>query len=322
LKKILTILFCILISTTLSACSVRPHILKAKKVEEVAKECINSNVHVVSSGHKKENSGAGSYIWYQFEDERGIDFRVGIDNRYVAIVEPIKPFYSGHYFYLTDYKGKVIDHYKEDIIELLDNDNVKEYDIQTSYNGGIIVEFESDVELSEIAETIMKINDMLAFDYVYDGVSDGFIASDLRARWHGFCSSDILVRVYDYSSGDRKNLIYTPFIFSDNNTTTLTYDKVMLVLSADRFLNENRENNSNTVGMFMIDDVLYYDTGEATETVSEKDCTQTTKLRVTGIPHNNGESNIGAGVPYTRLNDNELVLFYFDAGHIYHVFEY
>lgn len=305
----------------LSACSIRPHIAKNKEVEKVAQECINSDVHVLSSKYEKENSGAGAYIWYQFEDKRGINFRVGIDQRYISFVEPIKPFYSYHYNYLTDYKGKVIEHYKEDIIKLLDNDKVRNYDIETSYSGGIIIELEPDVELSEIADIMMKINDMLEFDYYYNCDSSGFIASDLRARWNGFDSYDILIRVYADTSSERKYLIYSSFFLSDGNSTNLTYDKIMMCLSADKFLNENRESNSDKIGMFMIDDILYYDTGEVTETVLEKDCTETTKRSVNGVPHDNGESNIGASMPYIWANDNELVIFYRDEGHIYRVFE-
>lgn len=322
MKKIITILFGILIVTTLSGCSVTPHIAKNTSVEKVAKECINPDVHVIGSKFQKENSGAGAYIWYQFEDARGINFRVGIDNRYISIVEPIKPFYSSHYNYLTDYKGKIIEYYEEDIINLLNNDKVKSYSIQTAYSGGINIEFKSDVELSQIAEIIMKINDMLAFDYKNNGDSDSFIASDPGARWNGYCSSDILVIVKDDVSEDSKYLTYTSFICSDNNSTNLTYDKVMLYLSVDRFVKENSESYSNPIGLFMIDDVMFYETGEVTETISKEDCTETTKLRVSGVPHNNGESNIGASVYYTRINENELVLFYKDAGRVYRVFEY
>jgi len=320
LKKVIILFFCLLLATALSGCSIRPHIAKNTTVEKIAKEYINSGVHLAASKHIKENSGAGVYIWYEFEDDRGICFRVGIDHGYISFVEPIKPFYSNHYSYITDYKGKVIDYYKEDIIKLLDN--VKKYDIYTSYNGGIILEFESDVDLSEIADIIMKINDLLAFDYYYNGVSDGFIESDLNARWHSFCAYDILVKVIDDASGKSKNLIYTSFILSDGNSTNLTYDKIMMCLRADRFLNEKREGNEDPIGMFMMDDVLYYDTGEVTETVDEENCTEKTKLRVTGVPHNNGESNIGATMSYIRVNDNELVIFYNDTGHIYRIFEY
>jgi len=321
LKKVITALFLILMMATLTACSLRPHVAKNSQVEEIAQEYINSNVHIVSSKHDIEKGGAGAYVWYQFEDERGINFRVGIDHRYISIVEPIRPFYSSFYSYVTDYKAQVTDYYKEDIIKLLDNGNVKEYDIYKSLNGGINIKFEPDTELSEIAEIIMKINDMLAFDYYYNGESDGYISQDEKSRWHAFSSYDILVEMKNDGSDGNKSLIYTSFDISDNNSTKLTYDKVMMRLCADRYINENSENNSNPVGMFMIDDVLYYDTGEITDTVLESDCSETTKLRSTGVPEHNGESNIGASMPYTKIN-NELVVFHSDAGHIYRVFEY
>lgn len=313
--KIVMTLICLMFCLTMTGCSLRPNKPSAQKVEAVAKECINDKVTITDGKVVTENFAAGAYVWYPLVDERGINFNVAVDNSYVTIVEPIRPFYSKHFSYITDYKGKVIEHFQDEIADVLEKSNATKYQIHTEFNGGIEVDFVEGTNLSEIAETVMKINDIVAFDYRYNGDMHGKITNGRGAWWDGYCVYDILVRMP--ADKDGNPLIHDSFIFSDNNSTSLTYDKVLMVLEADKYSRENGEDYSSPIGLVMINGKIYKDTGEILEGYDENDFDVTTVKRVTNVPQNEGESNKGAGMNIKIIPDGNILVFHSDGAHVY-----
>lgn len=214
----------------LTGCSLRPHKDSASKVEKIARQCINSNVTSTGGKITTEDSGAGAYVWYPMVDERGIEFNVGIDNRYIAFVEPIKPFYSKYYEYKTNYKQCVADYYREEIEELINKCDVVDYKIYGGMTCNIIIEFAEGEDLDTIAQTIMSINDLLAFDYACNDTVA--VKIDNHSIWEEFCSYDILVNMYKYTDDKKENIFYCSFKFSDGYKNKLTYDEVYETLNS------------------------------------------------------------------------------------------
>lgn len=320
-QKIIFIITWIMCAALLAGCSLIPAKPSKNKVESIAKECINPEVRKAEGKIETKSSGAGSYVWYPMEDNRGIPFHVAVDNEYIAFVEPIKPFYSLVYSYITDYKASVLEYYKNDIIQMLEKANVNEYKFYSKFNGGIDVEFQENTDLAEMAELIMKINDLLAYDYRYNGNLSGKISSDARARWDGYCAYDILVKMPGDVNGKTKNIVHDSFVFSDNYDNELTYEKVLTVLKANVYMRSNNDADKGTIGMLWINDALYVDSGEIETDMDESDYDGTTSLYVTNVPKNEGESNMGASIKYKFESDEELLVYYSDGAHIYRKME-
>lgn len=316
-QKLLFIIALGVCTMLLASCSFVPAKPSKNKVENVAKECINPEVKKAEGKIEMESSGAGTYIWYPMEDNRGISFRVAVDNRYISIVEPIKPFYSRAYSYITDYKASVLAHYKNDIIEMLENANVKEYKFYTKFNGGLDIEFQEDTDLTEIAELIMKINDLLSYDYRYSDTISGKISGEITARWDSYCVYDIIVKMPGEVNGKAMNLIYDTFDFSDHYEKELTYEKILTVLKANVYMRSNYDADKDYIGMFWINDALYVDSEEIETNMDESDYDGMTSIRVTNVPKNEGESNVGASMKYKFVSNEELLIYYPDGAHIY-----
>lgn len=320
-QKLLFSVLCVMGAICLAGCSLFPVQPSKSKVEDVAKECINPYVKSAEGIIEKESSGVGTYVWYPMEDNRGISFRVAVDNDYISFVEPIKPFYSSVYTYTTDYKACVLEYYKNDIVEMLENANVKEYKFYNMFNGGIDLEFQEDTDLSEMADIIIQINDLLSYDYRYNDTLVGEISHETRASWESYCVYDILVKMKGDVNGKSTNIVYDTFDFSDNYEKELTYEKVLTVLKANVYMRSNYDADKGYIGMFWTNDSLYVDSEEIETNVDESDYDGITSFRVTNVPKNEGESNVGASMKYKIVSDEVILVYYSDGAHIYHKME-
>lgn len=220
-QKSVTCTILMILMFTLSGCSLIAYKPSARKAEAVAKECINPNVRLSSKKITKEKSNTCIYYIYDMVDDRGIEFQVKLADDYVSIVEPIPPFLSNYRLYYNDYSEKVIAHYSDEIEAILSRECVKKYRL----NGYPDIEFYPGTDYEEIADIIMKIDELVALDYKCGGVTQSKPKSDDKVYWNGFMAA--YIRVIIKEDGQSGYTLFKVYDLSGNNGSVLTYDEVL-----------------------------------------------------------------------------------------------
>lgn len=221
IKKLLVIF--ILISTMVSDWSLVSRKPKTSDVNQFAVTCINDSITPAGKPYSERRGYCKDYC-YPMTDERGIEFNVVAENRKVSFVEAYIPFlYNRHLFYSSNYKGRVIAYYSEEIEEILQDANITDYEF---YNDSIEIRIPDDYPLEKAAATVITIDELLDYDLKINAYSQQALGS--KQYWNCFDTSDIII--YQVNSNNEQ-LTFDSFLFSDNNSNELTYESVLETLS-------------------------------------------------------------------------------------------
>lgn len=305
MKKIFCVLgLCLCATCVLSGCSLFSRSTSASDAEAFAKAYINDRVESTGGKKKTEKTFSGKEYYFPMADDRGIEFNVIVYNRKTVLVEAFTPFYGKNLYYTTDYKLRVIEHYKDEIEAVLKTVSTVDYKF---LRDSVSVNLTEENSLEDIASLVIALDELLAYDYRSDARS-GEELGDHRYLGSSY-NSDILITM---RGSDNEWVIFEPFILSDNHRIQLTYDKVLKTLELNRVL----MTSDTKPGIIQVNGELYYDSGEVTkeEKTGEMDgISRHTDL----VPQRDGESTFGYGSEYQLAPDGTLYVFMEDGRHVF-----
>ena len=292
----------------LTGCSAFPNKPSTSKVEQIAQDCINSDISYSKSPIVKNKNVAGTEYVYTMTDKRGIEFNLTAFDPYIALVEPIPVMYNGYTQYSTDYKSSIMNFYSSDIEAMLSKMNINEYKLS---GNTMTININSSESLEDVANLIISIDRLLDYDYMYNGNSS--VKLDGKSSWDGFCIYDLNLIIRDSGNEKGKSLVNEFFIFSDKHNNELTYDSVYRVLNIACEMKQT----GTQYKLVQVNGELYYDSGVVTQDELSGSADGTTKKRINNIPKKDDQTNFGAGVDYQFGPDNELYVFLSDGRHTF-----
>lgn len=317
LKRII-VFIAILISGVclLTACSFVPKKSNAKTAEKYAKQYINEQVSLVDKKGDSQNDSYRMRTIYHLKDVRNIDFDVRVDDNFVSFVDAIIPYlYTNKMIFTTDYRTKVMDYYSKDIERIISELKLEKTYTSTPNNANLRVSVSEEESLENIAEAIMKIDDLLDYDYKLSSeVTRKMAEKDIV--WENGMDGTIHIEM---SNSDGKRLLYLTFEFSDGNTHILTYEKVLRTLKAEMM---QRQSDENLLFVY-INDKLFYGPDKLYRGETSDDATlydgKMDKFSQT-IPQKNGYGNVGAGTPYMFGTGGEVYVYMPDGCRVLYEF--
>lgn len=246
---------------------------------------------------------------YHLKDARNIEFNVRVDDKFVSFVDASIPnLYTNKMIFTTDYRSKVMNCYIKDIEEIIYGLKLKKDFIRTTNKAHLRVCVSDEELLENIAEAIMKVDDLLDYNYK---LSSEIICERVEKDiiWENGMDGTINVEM---SSQDGKRLIYLTFEFSDGNTHILTYEKILRTLKADMMKYQSSEN----ILFVYLNDKLFYGIDniygdETKDDLAEYDGKMDKYSQM--IPQKNGHGNVGAGTPYKFGVNGELYVYMSDG---------
>jgi hypothetical protein len=223
IKKLLVIF--ILISTSVSSCSLISRKPKTSDVNAFAITCINDNITPSGKPHSESDSYCKKY-YYPMVDERGIEFDVVAENRKVMFIEAYIPFlYNKSLYYTTNYKKCVLAYYADEIKDILNEAGISDYEY---YKDSIRLTIPADYPLEKAAATVITLDDLLDYNLKTNAYSQQSLGSN--QFWNWFDRDDIIVK---QMNSNNEQILFESFQFSDNNNNELTYDSLLEALSRE-----------------------------------------------------------------------------------------
>lgn len=305
MKKIFCVLgLCLCATCVLSGCSLFARSTSASDAEAFAKAYINDGVEPTDGKKRTEKTFSGKEYYFPMVDDRGIEFNVIVDNRKAVLVEAFTPFYGKNLYYSTDYKLRVIEHYKDEIEAVLKTVSTVDYKV---IRDSISVNLTEENSLEDIASMVIALDELLGYDYRSEA-HPGEELGDQR-YFNSSYQSDVLITM---RGSDNEWVIFEPFILSDNHSIKLTYDKVLKTLELNRVLMASE----TKPGIIQVNGELYYDSGEVTQD-EKTGKTDGISLYTDLVPQRDGESTFGYGKEYQLAPDGTLYVFMEDGRHVF-----
>lgn len=300
----------------LKTCSFIPKKSDAATVEKYAKKYINEQVSLIDSKRDSRKDSYKMRTIYHLKDARSIEFNVSVDDKFISFVEASIPnLYTNKMIFTTDYRSKVMACYTKDIEEIISGLKLdKDYTMPTN-KAHLRVCVSEEESLENIAEAIIKMDDLL--DYNYKLPSEVLCERVKRdISWENGIDGTIIIEMSNQAG---KRLIHLTFEFSDGNTHILTYENVIRTLKADMM---QRQSSEKILFVYLNDKLFYGNdnlySDETKDDVVEYDGKMDKYSQM--VPQKNGYGNVGSGTPYTFGKNGEIYVYMSDGCRQLHEF--